>query len=623
LKALDRLKQQGWAEADNPEEERTLADLAAAGFTRKEGGDAYVYTANRDREQRNPAIEKGTEPEIEAVKAPSFGNRAGTKRQIIAACAGFALVAGIIGVIVLKHGGEAEQRPPASLDSAPVQAPGPHNALSAEALYALASPGVVTISTKNDDGENIGIGSGFFVNEELVHERDDSHNRWFADWVSKKEGRKVQFAYLVTNYHVIRPAVRADIALADGIKGSVHKVITEDEATDLALLEVLVFSAKSSTQLPLGDETPRVGAAVYAIGNPQGLANSLSAGIVSGVREIKAGLSWLQTTSPISPGSSGGPLLTPDGKVVGVTTAIRRGGQNLNFAVPVSELRRFLAASYRKRALEEGRSIRCQEREAFIQLPFGKDDFTSILLKAHDYIANKKHDEAIAALEGVSSSVPPEFRYLYYFLLGKAHYSLAADEVFHTEHRRSSTVREVRAAFRDNLHGCSALASLQQAQRLKPTFEPTYELLYRYHEGAGQPEEALLAADSLVKLMPHCADAYYMRGECFSELDKDEHALADLQEALRLNPRDRYGHYVMARVWNGLQEYDKAIDSFKTALSLKYDPWACHWGIGNAYQRAGKYEQAILAYEKSIAAGGPRDWCKERIAICRRLGGAD
>jgi hypothetical protein len=80
---------------------------------------------------------------------------------------------------------------------------------------------------------------------------------------------------------------------------------------------------------------------VFAIGHPKGFANTLSDGLVSGHREID-GVSVIQITAPISPGSSGGPLLATDGKVVGVTSFKWKGGENLNFAAPASQVARLL-----------------------------------------------------------------------------------------------------------------------------------------------------------------------------------------------------------------------------------------------------------------------------------------
>jgi hypothetical protein len=85
-----------------------------------------------------------------------------------------------------------------------------------------------------------------------------------------------------------------------------------------------------------------VGDEVYVVGNPQGLEGTFSQGIVSSVRQVGPD-SLLQITAPISPGSSGGPVLSAQGKVIGVAVATFRGGQNLNFAVPASYLTPLLA----------------------------------------------------------------------------------------------------------------------------------------------------------------------------------------------------------------------------------------------------------------------------------------
>ncbi|MFI5380036.1 MAG: S1C family serine protease, partial [Tepidisphaerales bacterium] len=106
-----------------------------------------------------------------------------------------------------------------------------------------------------------------------------------------------------------------------------------------ALLKV---DAKDLPMLTLSPEAiPSIGTRVYAIGSPRDLCNTLSEGLVSGLRRETPGVTHIQTTAPISPGSSGGPLLDESGRVIGVTSAFRADGQNLNFAVGtgrVSEL---------------------------------------------------------------------------------------------------------------------------------------------------------------------------------------------------------------------------------------------------------------------------------------------
>ncbi len=135
---------------------------------------------------------------------------------------------------------------------------------------------------------------------------------------------------IATNYHVIENAHSAFIILADETRLAVSGVAARDEKADIAILSVPYKVVSEPIELST-IEAP-IGSKVYAIGNPLGLSNSLSDGIVSGYRESE-GIRVIQTTAPISPGSSGGPLLSADGRVIGVTTFVFKGGQNLNFAV--------------------------------------------------------------------------------------------------------------------------------------------------------------------------------------------------------------------------------------------------------------------------------------------------
>jgi tetratricopeptide (TPR) repeat protein len=141
---------------------------------------------------------------------------------------------------------------------------------------------------------------------------------------------------LITNAHVVDAG---DPVLAVGPVRIPVKILKKDEKNDLAVISVAVDL--TSTSLPLAKEAVTPGELIFAMGNPDGLEKTISQGIISGLR-THGDRDLLQITSPISHGSSGGPILDVNGQVVGVAVGLMEDGQNLNFAVPVRFVQQLL-----------------------------------------------------------------------------------------------------------------------------------------------------------------------------------------------------------------------------------------------------------------------------------------
>ena len=163
--------------------------------------------------------------------------------------------------------------------------------------------------------------------------------------------------YILTNNHVVDGADEIQVALTDGRSASAT-VIGTDPETDLALLKIEL------THLPTiifgRAEELRVGDVVLAIGNPFGVGQTVTQGIVSATGRQQLGIStfenFIQTDAAINPGNSGGALINTDGQLTGINTAIfsRSGGsQGIGFAIPAN-----LAKTIMKQILEQGRVIR-------------------------------------------------------------------------------------------------------------------------------------------------------------------------------------------------------------------------------------------------------------------------
>ncbi len=204
----------------------------------------------------------------------------------------------------------------------PLNAPAPAPAAAPAAavpqdysdLYTRAAPGVVYIAAGS--GFNGGVGSGVVIDT-------DGH--------------------ILTNNHVVAGARQLTVRLSDGTEASA-KVLGRDPSGDLALIQADLPRDKL-VPLPLGDsDAVRPGEPVVAIGNPLGLDNTITAGIVSAVDRTQSEGSGrplrglIQTDAAINPGNSGGPLLNARGEVIGINTlGLGRGGaQGINFAVPIN-----------------------------------------------------------------------------------------------------------------------------------------------------------------------------------------------------------------------------------------------------------------------------------------------
>ena len=215
---------------------------------------------------------------------------------------------------------------------------------SFSALAKQASQSVVNISTVKVVAGRGQMPSPFGPNDPFR----DFFERFFRDQMPrdhKQQSLGTGFiidkeGYIITNNHVVEKADEIKVKFADE-REFTAKIVGRDPKTDLALIKI--DPDKALFPLPLGDSDKlEVGEWVVAIGNPFGLGNTVTAGIVSAkYRQIGAGSydNFIQTDASINPGNSGGPLLNTSGEVIGINTAIfsQSGGSiGIGFAIPVN-----------------------------------------------------------------------------------------------------------------------------------------------------------------------------------------------------------------------------------------------------------------------------------------------
>ncbi len=197
----------------------------------------------------------------------------------------------------------------ATFDSVYGKAVRPERAkLTSQEIYAKCSPAVFCIRTYDASGAAYALGSGFFIS---------------ADGIA------------VTNHHVLENALTATATTTDGAVHEILGVIYYNEYYDYAVIKV---QGSGFTTLAIGDsDVVTGGETIYTIGNPEGLTNTISSGMISNPRRSDY-RGMIQISAPISSGSSGGALINEYGEAIGVTTGSLVSGQNLNFAIPIYDV---------------------------------------------------------------------------------------------------------------------------------------------------------------------------------------------------------------------------------------------------------------------------------------------
>jgi serine protease Do len=206
-------------------------------------------------------------------------------------------------------------------------------------VHKKVAPAVVYIDTERTVKTNPMIpeffreffGPGFF---DYYGQREYKQQGTGSGFLIRPDG------YIVTNYHVIQNADKITVNLKGGKKYDA-KVVGSDRKYDLAILKI---KAKNLPYLEMGDsDRLQIGQWVVAVGNPYGLHETVTTGIISAlnrsIADSKEEGYLIQTDAAINPGNSGGPLVNLKGEVIGINEAILSNAQNIGFAIPIKLLK--------------------------------------------------------------------------------------------------------------------------------------------------------------------------------------------------------------------------------------------------------------------------------------------
>ena len=419
-------------------------------------------------------------------------------------------------------------------------------AQSVPELAQKALAATVSLEMQDSNGDTLGHGSGFFVRPNLI----------------------------VTNYHVIDGAAKGYAKLVNtAIAYPINGFTAADKTYDLALLKV---SIPGVTPLPVGDShVVQIGESVYVAGNPQGLEGTFSDGIISGRRDKGTKKERLQMTAPISPGSSGGPVLNRKGEVIGVSTSLYNPifGVNLAFAVPSNALTALLRRPQKIKPLSsQTPSVSAETYRA----------------RAYGSIQLGNYEKAIRELDQALRMNPKDPWSYHNRGLAKAQLGRYAAAIadYDASVRLNPLRNEAYIDRGDALNSLkeytSALADFNTAIRFFPNNskarigrgDAKFDL-GRYYEANSDYESAL-------RLKPS-ASAYKGRGNVRHHWKQYAKADADYSEALRLDPDDAISYRKRASCKLQLKRYFAALLDCDAAIRLDpNDAWA-YLGRGLAW----------------------------------------
>ena len=344
---------------------------------------------------------------------------------------------------------------------------------SLPALVKRVKPAVVAIATYDSQGEAVMTGSGFFL----------------------------QPGQVVTNLHVIRGSVRAEIKTLDG-KGKVfpvNGVLDVDEEGDLALLSVEMPLERARAS-ELAKELPDEGETIFVIGNPLKLEGSVSDGIVSAVREVPNAYRIIQITAPISHGNSGSPVFNLRGQVLGVVTVKVTNGQNINLAIDAARVGELRAGKLRP--LSE------------ITLKGKGDVAESAYRSGLDSLWLGNYDNAVGYFENAVNKNPKRAE--------------AWVQVGYCKVKQGKTQEAIRAYL--------------QALQLKPGDAQIHNKLGDAHYYSGRLKEAIESYTEAARLQPDRAETFYNLAIAYFESGNQSMAAAEARTLQRLDPKlyERY-----------------------------------------------------------------------------------
>ena len=397
--------------------------------------------------------------------------------------------------------------------------------LSAEQIYEKVKDAVVVILAYDYADELSAQGSGVVLNDK---------------------------GYVVTNYHVLSGNERLEIMHGEEIVPYVD-IIGIDVEKDILIIKI---EENKFPSVKIGDvKSLKVGQRVYAIGSPMGFENTISEGIISGLRSYKEQRkNYIQITASISSGSSGGAVVNDKGELIGISTLTVSDGQNLNFAIPIDEVLNVEIGSYSK-------------NNAF-------KDF-ELFEKGISEFKDGDYESAV--------------KYFSHFIK------------FYPNYEQAYYNRGLSKYYLGNYY--EAIEDYNKAIEINPKDEDIYINRGNVNSDLYNYTEAIQDYNRSIAINPLNADAFYNRGNLKNSQEDYYGAITDYNKAIEINSYHFYAYHNRGLTKAKLDDYLAALDDFNKAIEINPKLSSAYYNRGITKMRLGDKYGACLDLSKAGELG--------------------
>jgi tetratricopeptide (TPR) repeat protein len=403
-------------------------------------------------------------------------------------------------------------------------------------LVAPVRQAVATVMAFNLDGEIAAIGSGFFIDRNGT---------------------------LVTNYHVLEDAYRAEIKTADGHRYPINAVLARSQLLDLIKVQVDIPSGLIKPA-DLSTTEPAIAERVVVIGSPMGLEQTISEGIVSAVRIHPANVHIFQLTAPISQGSSGSPVLNLAGSVIGVVTFQASKGQNLNFAVSINALE-MLTNDAEALSVAEW-TLRRSASDPRLA--------AALCQKGAQLSIRGKYEAALDFFQRATETNPDDPGA--WHGLGSCYVGMNQPE--------------------------DAITAFHHSITADPENASSHFLLAMFYKTIEQYQNAIPSLLRVISIDSENVQARLELADAYGKLNQTDAQLKSFKEILAFKPDHVPTLHMMGKMVRGIGRYDEALDLLHKASALDPDNAQIHFDIGVTYRSKNLPKEELKAYAKALRA---------------------